>query len=176
METNQTPFYDQSENTTGCCPRFKPEGWDDQALHFEGKTFARAKTRSLMHIPLNMGSVFTKTFTAIENAGAVDADQMIVLSRDLSPWSAEHLFPVTKPVPGEKMVTLSGDYRTKVFNAPYRAIYKLGEAFEDQLEAEGLDVDEMYFFYTTCPKCAKAYGENYMVAVAEVEPDDDDDD
>ena len=24
-----------------------------------------------------------------------------------------------------------------------------------------------YFFYTTCPKCAKAYGENYVVGVAE---------
>jgi len=174
MQTNQTPHYDQSENTTGCCPRFKPEAWDNQALHFEGKPFVRAKTRSLMHIPLNMNSVFAKTFAAIEQAGAVDMDQSLVLSRDLSPWSAEHLFAVSGPVPGQKMVTLSGDYRTRVFDAPYKDIYKLGEAFEDELESQGLDVDEIYAFYTTCPKCAKAYGENYMVAVAEVEPDDDD--
>ena len=26
-----------------------------------------------------------------------------------------------------------------------------------------------YFYYTTCPKCAKVYGKNYVVAVAEVE-------
>jgi len=26
----------------------------------------------------------------------------------------------------------------------------------------------MYFFYTTCPKCAKKYGKNYVVILAEV--------
>ncbi|MCV3205496.1 hypothetical protein OHD62_06965 [Mesorhizobium sp. YC-39] len=28
---------------------------------------------------------------------------------------------------------------------------------------------EVYFFYTTCPKCAKAYGKNYVVGVAAVD-------
>ena len=26
---------------------------------------------------------------------------------------------------------------------------------------------KIWFFYTTCPKCAKAYGKNYVVGVAE---------
>ena len=26
----------------------------------------------------------------------------------------------------------------------------------------------LYFFYTTCPKCAKYYGKNYVVLVAQV--------
>jgi len=26
----------------------------------------------------------------------------------------------------------------------------------------------MYFFYTTCPTCAKHYGKNYVVGVAKV--------
>jgi hypothetical protein len=25
---------------------------------------------------------------------------------------------------------------------------------------------DVYFFFTTCPKCAKAYGRNYVVGVA----------
>ncbi|MHC1707784.1 MAG: hydrolase [Bacteroidales bacterium] len=25
-----------------------------------------------------------------------------------------------------------------------------------------------YFYYTTCPKCAKAYGKNYVVSLVEV--------
>ena len=29
MPTNETPHYDASVNTTGCCPRFNPGGWDD---------------------------------------------------------------------------------------------------------------------------------------------------
>ena len=171
METNATPIYDASDNPTGCCPRFHPEPWDDKSLHFEGKRFLRAKTRSLMHVPLNMGAVFGKTFRDIEAADAIDVAQSLVLSRDLSPWSAEHLFAVTKDVPGRKMTRLTGDYRTKVFEGPYRDAPKWGEMFEEELEAQGFDVNESYVFYTTCPKCAKTYGVNYVVAVARVEPD-----
>ena len=31
-----------------------------------------------------------------------------------------------------------------------------------------LDLDTTYFFYTTCPRCAKHYGKNYVVGVAKV--------
>ncbi len=172
METNATPVYGTSDNPTECCPRFNAEDWDGQTLHFENKRFVKAKTKSLMHVPLNIGSVMTHTFEAMEKADAVDEPQSLVLSRDLSPWSAEHLFAVPKDVPGEKMVRLSGDFRTRVFEGKYRDTPKWGEAFEEELEAEGLDVDETYFFYTTCPKCAKTYGKNYVVAVAKVEPHD----
>lgn len=171
MQINETPYYDQSENSTGCCPKFNPKGWDDQTLHFENKVFVRAKTRSLMRVPLNMGPVFNKTFKAIEDAGANDNSHSFILSRDLSAWSAEHLFSVSTEVPGQKMVRLNGEYRTKVFEGAYRDAPKWAEAFEDQLEHEGCDVEEVYFFYTLCPKCAKAYGKNYVVAVAKVEPD-----
>ena len=51
MQTNAFPVYDTSENTTGCCYRFNPKGWDNQLLHFENKKFVRATTRSAMHIP-----------------------------------------------------------------------------------------------------------------------------
>ena len=74
-----------SDNPTGCCPKFKPEGWDGQDLHFDNKLFAYAKTKSVGHIPLNMGKVFSKTFKAIEDAGAQNMDQFIVLSHDKSP-------------------------------------------------------------------------------------------
>jgi hypothetical protein len=30
------------------------------------------------------------------------------------------------------------------------------------------DSETLYFFYMTCPKCAKHYGKNYVVAVAKV--------
>jgi hypothetical protein len=26
----------------------------------------------------------------------------------------------------------------------------------------------VYFFYTTCPKCAEVYGKNYVVGVVEI--------
>lgn len=84
MQTNETPRYDASVNTTGCCPKFNPEGWDGQELHFTDKRFVKAATRSVMHVPMNMGSVFARVNKHIEDAGASDTDQFIVLSQDIS--------------------------------------------------------------------------------------------
>ncbi len=166
MQANATPFYDASDNPTACCPRFNPDGWDDQELHFDDKLFVRADTRSLFHIPLNMGPVFEHTFKAIEAAGALDAEHMIVLSYDPSPWHSEHYFSVTREVPGQQMVTLSGDYVTRVFEGPYRNMRKWLQAMQQSAKDRGRKIDRQYFFYTTCPKCAKTYGKNYVVGVA----------
>ncbi len=169
MDTNTLPRYDMSDNTTGCCPRFHPEGWDEQKLHFKDRLFVKAGTRSLFHIPLNMGSVFPNTFKAITEADALDSEQVLVLSRDPSAWRAEHLFAVTKEVPGQEMVRLSGDYLTKVFEGPYRDVPKWEKQMAEFVLQQGKSVRKSYFFYTTCPKCAKSYGKNYVVGVAEVE-------
>lgn len=168
MKTNAVPRYDTSDNTTGCCPRFNPEGWDNQQLHFENKRFVRAKTRSAMHIPWNMGAVFTRVQNHIEDAGAADPATEIVLSRDVSPWEAEHFFAVPKDVPGEEMATLSGDFITRVFEGPYRRAREFDHDMRIAAKSMGKSAKEVFFFYTTCPKCAKAYGENYIVGVARV--------
>jgi hypothetical protein len=55
MKTNSLPHYDDSINTTGCCPKFNPDGWDGQERHFKDKKSVRAATLSAMLIPLNMG-------------------------------------------------------------------------------------------------------------------------
>ena len=85
-----------SDNETGCCPRFNPGGWDGQDLHFKDKLFVKAKTVSLFHIPLNMGSVFPKVLKAIEGSEAAKWDEFIALSYDPSPWRGEHFFSVYK--------------------------------------------------------------------------------
>ena len=168
MKTNELPFYDASDNLTGCCPRFKPQGWDHQNLHFEDKPFVKATTRSFFHMPLNMGSVFSKTFKAIEDAGAADMDHFVVLSKDVSPWKSEHYFAVTKEVPGEDMSYLSGDFETRVFEGPYKEAGKWYHQLRDEVRKEGKQPEDIYFFYTTCPNCAKFYGKNYVVGFAGV--------
>ncbi|MFC1523447.1 hydrolase [Thermodesulfobacteriota bacterium] len=167
MKMNALPRYDMSDNPTDCCPRFKPEGWDGQELHFNDKLFLKAKTRSLFHIPLNMGSVFPKTFAAITDADARNDDDFIVLSYDPSPWTGEHYFSVTREVPGQEMVKLSGEYLTKVFEGPYKNAPKWEKEMAEYVADKGKQVVKTYFFYTTCPKCAKVYGKNYLVAVSE---------
>lgn len=168
MQTNAFPRIDTSDNTTGCCPRFKPQGWDNQLLHFEDKKFVRATTRSAMHVPWNMGQVFTRVQGRIEDADAADPEKEIVLSHELSPWEGAHFFAVEKDVPGEEMTTLSGDYITRVFEGPYRKAKDFAHDMEVAATAMGETAKTVYFFYKTCPKCAKEYGENYMIGVAEI--------
>ena len=168
MDVNALPKYDMTDNPTGCCPRFKSEGWDDQELHFDNKLFVVAKTKSLAHIPINMGSVFRKTFKAIEDADANSEEHFIVMSRDKSAWSSEHLFSVKNEVPRQNMVRLSGDFLTTVFEGPYKEVPRWHDQAVQNAKARGKAVDDVYFFYTTCPKCAKTYGKNYVVAIARV--------
>ena len=168
METNALPRFDTSDNPTNCCPRFKPEGWDDESLHFENKPFVGARTRSLFHIPLNMASVFPKTFKATEEAEALHLEHFIVMSYDPSPWRGEHFFAVTKDVPGQQMERLTGDFLTKVFEGPYKNARPWLRDMETFARSKGKQPLRTYFFYTTCPKCAKAYGKNYVVAVTQV--------
>ncbi len=167
MVINETPTYDASDNPTNCCPRFHPGGWDNQVLHFEQKPFVKASTVSLFHIPLNMGSVFSRTFAAIRDAHA-DHAGFLVLSRDDSPWHAEHLFAVDHEVPGAEMEYLSGTFVTRVFEGPFSQARDWCAAIERAVHDAGRQLDAIYFFYTTCPSCAKFYGKNYVVGVARV--------
>ena len=169
MRTNSFPPYDVSENPTGCCPRFNPVGWDNQHLHFVDKKFVRATTRSAMHIPWNMGAVFTRVQGHIEDADAADPAAEIVLSHDISAWEGEHFFAVQKDVPGEEMTTLSGDFYTRVFEGPYRHARYCDHDMRIAAKAMGKTARDVFFFYTTCPKCAKVYNENYMVGVAHLQ-------
>ena len=168
MQTNALPVCDMSVNTTGCCPKFNPQGWDAQELHFRDKRFVRATTRSLMHVPLNMSKVFGRVMGHIEKCGGIDASDYIVLSRDTSAFEGEHLFAAKNAVPDEEMTTLSGDFVTKVFEGPYGHVGRWRETIAELVRARGAEPKSVWFFYTTCPKCAKAYGQNYVVGVAQV--------
>ena len=168
MQTNEIPAFDVTDNETGCCPRFRPEPWTNQALHFDRKPFVKASTISLFHVPLNMGSMFARTWDAIKKAHAENGG-FLVLSHDESAWHAEHLFAVSKDVPDAEMVHLSGDFLTQVFEGPYSHARTWCAEMERRVEDCGKRLETMYFFYTTCPRCAKHYGKNYVVGVAKVQ-------
>jgi hypothetical protein len=90
------------------------------------------------------------------------------LSHNDSAWHAEHLFAVSKAVAGAEMSNLSGDFLTKVFEGPYANARGWSDYMRRYVEPRGRALDTLYFFYTTCPKCAEYYGKNYVVGVAKV--------
>jgi len=150
-----------------CCPQFDPEPWDEKEITWQDKKFVKDRVRSFLHVPLNFGAVMKRNMTRIEAAGA-ESDEVIVLSDENSLWGADVYIAVTADVPNATMASLSGTFLSKVFEGPYQNVRKWMQATKDFVAARGKEIRKLYCFYTTCPKCAKKYGKNYVVILAQV--------
>jgi hypothetical protein len=153
-------------NETGCCPRFNPEAWEEKEITWTDKLFVKDKVRSFLHIPLNFGQVMVKNMEKIQKAGA-SSKEMIVLS-DESMWGSDIYIAVEKDFIGSEIIKISGTFLTKVFEGPYKDMSKWIQDMNSFVTSKGKTAKKTYFFYTTCPKCAKAHGKNYVVILAEV--------
>ena len=158
-------LYEESE--TGCCPRFNPEPWDGKEVTFQDKLFVKDQVRSFLHIPLNFGKMMVKNMERIKEAGAL-APEPFMLSDEKSLWGADVYIAVAKEVPGAEMARISGTFLTKVFEGPYKDVGKWVKEMKAYVKSKAREIKKMYFFYTTCPKCAKFYGKNYIVILAKV--------
>lgn len=150
-----------------CCPRFEPASWDDQTIVWDKKRFLKDRVLSCFHIPLNFGAVMKRSMQVIEAAGAAPGE-MVVLSDENSLWGADVYIAISKDIPGAKTTTLSGTFLAKVFEGSYGNTRKWVEEMKAFVRSKGKSLMKMYFFYTTCPKCAKKYGKNYVVILAQV--------
>ena len=168
MAYDSVPFYDMDDNETGCCLRFDPAAWDGLELHFDKKLFVRARTHAVFHVPIDMGRVYPRVFEHLEQDGAFDPADFFIMSRDLGAWTSEHFFAAARDVEGEDMVRLTGDYVTKVFDGPYSEAKRWFEDMKSIGRSRGKPDAEVFFYYTTCPKCAKHYGHNYVVGFVAV--------
>jgi hypothetical protein len=150
-----------------CCPRFNPEPWDEKTIVWKDKKFLQDRVTSLFHIPLNYGAVMTRSTRAVEAAGATTATR-IILTDENSLWGADVYIETSKDIPDARMATLSGTFLSKVFEGPYKNMRTWINAMNAYVTAQGKQPRKLYFYYTTCPKCAKKYGKNYVVILAEV--------
>lgn len=153
-----------------CCPPFDPKPWDEQEVVWDGKLFLRTHVRCLFHIPINFPSVMRRAMEKLTAANALSAEQ-IVLSEEESPWGSTIYVAAGGDVPGEDTVALSGTFMCKVFEGPYRNMGKWIAAMNAWLEGRDIVSRKMNFYYTTCPKCAKKFGKNYVVFLAKYEPE-----
>jgi hypothetical protein len=156
-----------NEIETGCCPRFNPEPWDEKEVTWQDKIFIKDNVRSFLHIPLNFGQVVVKNMEMIEEAGAL-APQPLMLSDEKSLWGTDVYIAVSKEVPRAEMARISGTFLTKVFEGPYKNAGKWAKEMKAYVKSKGKEIKKMYFFYTTCPKCAEVYGKNYTVLLAKI--------
>lgn len=154
-------------STVECCPRFDPGPWDNKELVWKDRKFVKDRVRSFLHIPLNFGSVMVRNMQRIE-AGGAKSDEMIVLSDENSLWGADVYIGVSKEVPNANNVTISGTFLSRVFEGPYQQVHKWIAETKSFVASRGKQLKKLYCYYTTCPTCAKRYGKNYVVILAQV--------
>ncbi len=155
------------DSETGCCPRFDPGPWDEKEVTFQDKLFVKDRVRSFFHIPLNFGKVMVKNMEMIQKADAL-VPLPLMLSDENSLWGADVYIAVAREIPGAKTAKISGTFLTKVFEGHYKNAGKWAKEMKVYVQAKKRNMEKMYFFYTTCPKCAEYYGKNYTVILAKV--------
>lgn len=165
--SSNLPTLDMSTSTTGCCPKFDPAQWDNKLFEFHDKPFLKDQTVSFLHIPLNMSKVMARMQKLADENNAI-ADDFILLSQEVSSWHADQYYAISQDIPNANIVRLSGKYFSKVYEGEFRDAGKWHQDLIDTLKERGDEVKQLYFYYTTCPKCAKVYDKNYVVGFAQI--------
>ncbi len=158
----------KTETSSTCCPKFDPLPWDDKLFEWKDKKFIKDSVCTLFYMPVNFGKVMTRLDKKVKNAGAVLPD-WLCLSDHTSKWNMDIYLAVDKELPDAENTILSGKFYSKVYEGPFKDTDKWGKDFESILKAKGLNNKKMFMWYTTCPKCAKKYGKNYVVIISQVE-------
>jgi hypothetical protein len=150
-----------------CCPKFNPAPWDEKHHEWHGKKFIKDKVFTLFYMPVNFGRVMTRMITKVEKAGALTPD-WLCLSDHVSPWRMDVYLAVEKEVPAAHNATISGKLISKVYEGPFKDTGKWMKDFAEYMKEKKHQMAKMYIWYTTCPKCAKKYGKNYVVILGKL--------
>lgn len=161
-----------NNETKECCPKFDTALWDNKQFEWKDKLFIKEDLPQIFHMPFPrmIGKMIGRMWGKAQAAKAdPEIKDFLWLAYDPSPWKSENYIAVTKEVPDAENVKLSGSFMTKVFDGPYNAVPKWIKEMDAYVTSQGKKVQKYYFYYTTCPKCAKKYGHNYVVTFAQVE-------
>lgn len=157
----------QSKSDSVCCPRLDPAPWDDKIIEWKDKAFVKDSVFTLFYIPMNFGKVMKRLDEKVRKAGATMPD-WLCLSDHTSKWNMDVYLAVDKKIPGAENTTLSGRFYSKVYEGPFKNSAKWGEDYKNVVKAKGLSIKKWFMWYTTCPKCAKKYGKNYVAIITQV--------
>jgi hypothetical protein len=158
-------------NSAVCCPKFDTAPWDEKTYQWEEKLFIKDTVPQLFHIPLpwTINRTIKRMWNRAEEVKAApDMKDFLMLAYDPSPWKCEYYLAVTNEIPGADNQKLSGTFLSKVFDGPFNAVPQWIKEMAQYVASKGKTTQKYYFYYTTCPKCAKKYGHNFVVAFAQV--------
>ena len=154
-------------NEPECCPPFNLLPWDDKLFEWDNKLFIKGKVCTLFFVPLNFGSVMRKLNRSIENAKTEMQDWMS-LSSHTSLWNMDLYLAVDKEIPTAEHVKISGKFYSLVYEGNFNDTGKWSADFVLKAKEKGFTPEKQYMWYTTCPKCAKKLGKNYVVIIGKI--------
>ncbi|MFA5849160.1 MAG: hydrolase [Bacteroidales bacterium] len=158
----------KSEKEPICCPKFDPEPWDDKTFEWDNKKFIKDHVFTLFYMPMNFGSAMKRMDKKVTAVGAVVPD-WLCLADHTSQWNMDLWLAVDQEIPGAENKVLSGKFYSKVYEGDFRDTGKWCKDYAEILKSKSLVSKKMYMWYTTCPKCAKKYGKNYVAIISQVE-------
>ena len=156
------------EETTTCCPKFDPTPWDDKTFDWENKKFIKDSVFTLFYMPMNFGKVMKRLDKKLTSAGEKMPD-FLCLSDHTSSWNMDIYLQVDKEIPEAENTTLTGKFYSKVFEGSFQDSKKWCNEMANIVKSKGLKTKKNFMWYTTCPKCAKKYGKNYVALISQVE-------
>jgi len=149
-----------------CCPKLNPKLWNEKVFEWKNKKFVKAKVFTLFFMPVNFGRVISNLMKKVGNNISKDS---MCLSDHTSKWNMNIYVAVDKEVEGVDNINLSGKYLCKVYEGNFKDTGMWCKDFEKYTESKKMKIKKWYMWYTTCPKCAKKYGKNYVAIINEVE-------
>lgn len=152
---------------TGCCPIFDPIPWDGKINEWENKIFIKDKVFTIFYMPINFGNVFNRFNKKIKNTEGAFTDN-ICLSDHTSKWNMDVFLSVNKEIKDAENIIFTGKYISKVYEGDYKNMKSWIEDFNKYTSTQNLKIEKMYYWYTTCPSCSKAYGKNYTVIFGKI--------
>ena len=150
-----------------CCPEFVPIHWEGKIFEWLDKKFIKDSVFTIFYMPVNFGSVMRKLDKKVREVNGEIPDWM-GLSDHTSKWNMDIYLAVDKEIPNAQNTALSGTFVSKVYEGPFSDTGKWHKDFEAWCSSQGHKTGKIYMWYTTCPKCAKKYGKNYVVILAEI--------
>jgi hypothetical protein len=157
----------QSNEKDICCPEFDPNPWNEKVFEWKNQKFIKDSVFTIFYMPVNFGGIMRKLDKKVREANAEIPNGMS-LSDHTSKWNMDIYLAVDKEIPGAQNTTMSGTVVSKVYEGSFNETGKWHKDFTAWCGTQGHKTGKIYMWYTTCPKCAKKYGKNYVVILAEI--------
>lgn len=163
MLDNEVDIMNKSE----CCPKFNPKPWDKKSFVWKNKNFIKDKVFTIFYIPINFGAVMTRIVKKLDAANTKMSNGLC-LSECTSMWNMNVYAAVDKKIHNAENVAMSGKFVSKVYEGEYKNIGNWIKDFEEYAKEKKVKLEKTFMWYTTCPKCAKKYGKNYVVIIGKI--------